>query len=152
MNRPPSSGSVRNIFEFGSWYRKTRCEFSFIEKLPLFFYLKKIERMKDVTFMMKCQHEYCPRSLQVPAVQGLPEAHPGGDEPVRPRHGHRAREHRVQLRHAGGHGHLPTQGRQGRQIRHQGQSPLISYPPFPHPSNVCSILVKLIKISSVGDP
>ncbi len=145
MNGPPEFRICQKFLWIRAIGIKQKYEFSFIERLLLFF-ITKIERVKDVTFMVNCRN-ISPRSLQVPAVQGLPEAHPGGDEPVRARHGHRAREHRVQLRHAGGHGHLPPQGRQGGQIRHQGQTP-----PPPPPQSLCSILVKWIKLSSVGDP
>ena len=46
---------------------------------------------------------------QVPAVQGLPEEDSGRHKPVWPWNGHRARQHRLQLRHARGHRHLPAQ-------------------------------------------
>nr|XP_051691800.1 ATP-dependent RNA helicase DDX39A [Oryctolagus cuniculus] len=44
--------------------------------------------------------------LPLPAVQGLPAAGPGGHQSVRARHGHRARQHRLQLRHARGLRHV----------------------------------------------
>ena len=43
----------------------------------------------------------------LPVVQGLPEANSGCNQLVRTRHGHRASEHRVQLRHARGQRHVP---------------------------------------------
>ena len=55
--------------------------------------------------------------MQVPAVQGLPEEDSGGHQPVRPRDGHREGQHRLQLRHAGGHRHLPPQSGQGWQVQ-----------------------------------
>ena len=48
-------------------------------------------------------------------------AHPRGNEPVRAWNGHRAREHRLQLRHARGYGHIPSSCRQSRSVRHKGE-------------------------------
>lgn len=47
--------------------------------------------------------------IPVPAVQRLPAANPGCNQPVWPRHGHRAGQHRFQLRHARGFWHVPPQ-------------------------------------------
>ena len=58
--------------------------------------------------------------VSLPAVQGLPEAHSGGDESLWSRHGYRTGQHRLQLRHA-------------RRLRHlsssceSGSSPILVY-------------------------
>ena len=61
-------------------------------------------------------------------------AHSGCYQLVRARHGHRAREHRLQLRHAGRHRHLPSSSRQSRKIRHKGDKFVIFSCVFINPS------------------
>ena len=53
---------------------------------------------------------------QVSAVQGFPEEDSCCHQPLRPWHGHRARQHCLQLRHAWGHRHILAQSGQGWQV------------------------------------
>lgn len=52
----------------------------------------------------------CLQVVSVSAVQRLSEEDPSGHEPFRARNGYREGQHRLQLRHARGLGHVSPQG------------------------------------------
>ena len=83
------------------------------ERLSRYQQFKDFQKVRNLTLFTSLIANICSTKLL------MISAHFGCHQLVRAWHGHREGQHRVQLRHARGHRHLPSQGCKSRKIRNQ---------------------------------